>query len=300
MTVKIFSTIVLLFSFINVLTAQDSNERKALSDANNMVRAYNQKDFMTYVDYLLPAQYDNDTANKKGLAKIFSQNKDTSKLELIRLLKLKTVNGEQQALFLHSLHQRNGYIIGILNSKEKKWYFTQPLSQNVQFDLVLKMVPSFDTAFALMIDPKYGKRINFLTNQTIPAFQFTDIKGNTLSSRDLRGKVLVLNFWSITCGPCIKEIPQLNELVDTFKGKEVVFIAPAFYSPKDYLLEKFLPKHPFSYNVVEITNPDDYNVFEYPTHIVTDANHKIIYKSATGNPGTINELINTIRDALNK
>ncbi len=281
---KFFLTLVLLFYCINVLIAQDHDEQKALSDAHQMTLVYNQKDFAKYVDYLLPAQYNNDTANKKGLAKIFNQNKDTSKLEVLKLLKLKTVNGEQQALFLHHFHQRNGYIVGIYNNKSKQWYYTQPLSQDVQFDLVLTMVPSLDTAFALLIDPKYGKRIKFEEHQTIPAFHFTDIKGNILSSDSLAGKVLVLNFWSITCGPCIKEMPQLNELVEKMKGEDVVFIAPAFYSPKDYLTEKFLPMHPFAYNIVEITNPDDYSIFEFPTHIVTDKNHNIIYKVATGNP----------------
>jgi len=119
-----------------------------------------------------------------------------------------------------------------------------------------------------------------------------------LSSEDLTGKIMVFNFWSVTCGPCIKEMPQLNELVEKMKGKDVVFIAPAFYSPKDYLVEKFLPKHPFAYNIVEITNPDDYNIFEFPTHIVTDKNHKIIYKDASGSPDNIKELNKVIENAL--
>ncbi len=295
---KSFITFVLLFCFVNVLTAQTPYEQKALFEANQMTAAYNQKDFVKYVDYLLPSEYDSDTANKKGLAKIFSQNKDTSKLEVMELLKLTTVNGEQQAVFLHRFHQRNGYMIGVSNNKGKQWHFSQPLSQDVQFDLVLKMVPSLDTAFAVVIDPKYGKRINFKENQRIPSFHFTDIKGNMLSSEDLTGKILVLNFWSITCGPCIKEMPQLNELVEKMKGKDVVFIAPAFYSPKAYLIDKFLPKHPFAYHIVEITNPDDYNIFEFPTHIVTDKNHNIIYKVATGSPDNIRELNKAIEKAL--
>lgn len=131
-------------------------------------------------------------------------------------------------------------------------------------------------------------------------FHFTDIKGNMLSSEDLTGKIMVFNFWSITCGPCIKEMPQLNELVEKMKGRDVVFIAPAFYSPKDYLIEKFLPKHPFAYNIVEITNPDDYNIFGFPTHIVTDKNQNIIYKAASGSPDNIKELNNAIEKALSK
>jgi thiol-disulfide isomerase/thioredoxin len=283
-----------------MLPAQKRYEQKALLHLNQMISSYNQKDFGKYVDYLLPYDYNYDTANKKGLAEIYSRNKDTSKLEVIKLVKLKTLKGEQQAVFLYRLRQKNGYIFGVSNTKDKQWYFSQPLSQDLAFDIVLKMIPSFDTAFASLIDPKYGKRINFIVNQTIPAFHFTDIKGNTLSSKDLTGKVLVFNFWGITCPPCIKEIPHLNTLVDSMRGKDVVFIAPAFYSPKDYLVQKFLPKYPFTYNIVEITNPDDYNIFEFPTHIVTDKQHNIIYKVADGSPETSKELHKVIQDALSK
>jgi acyl-CoA synthetase (AMP-forming)/AMP-acid ligase II len=80
-TMKLFASLFLLFFVIEVLTAQDRYEQKALSDANQMAFVYNQKNFNKYVEYLLASQYDNDTANKKGLAKVFSQNKDTSNLK---------------------------------------------------------------------------------------------------------------------------------------------------------------------------------------------------------------------------
>lgn len=177
---KYFTTLVLLFCFVNVLTAQTPDEQKALLEVNKMTSAFNQKDFIRYVDYLFPSDYDSDTANKKGLAKIFSQNKDTSKLQVIELLKLKTVNGERQAVFLNRFHQKNGFIIGVSNKNERLWHFSQPLSQDVQFDLVLRMVPSLDTAFALLIDPKYGKRINFIENQMMPPFLYIPIEKYTI------------------------------------------------------------------------------------------------------------------------
>jgi thiol-disulfide isomerase/thioredoxin len=296
----ILATVASLFVLLKVLPAQKHYEQKALYHVNQMASSYNQKNFTKYVDYLLPSQYGNDTANKKGLAKMFSQSGDTSKLEVVKLLKLKTFNGQQQAVFLHRSGQRAGYIFGIFNSKDKQWFFSQAMSKDLQFDIVLKMAPSFDTSFAAIIDPKYGKRISFEENKAIPTFHFTDIEGNMLSSNDLANKVLVFNFWSITCGPCIKEIPHLNTLVESMKGKDVVFIAPAFYSPKEYLVGKFLTRFPFAYNIVEITNPDDYNINEFPTHVVTDKNHNIIYKAASGNPETVKELDKVIKIALDK
>jgi thiol-disulfide isomerase/thioredoxin len=293
------TTIASLFILIKVLPAQKRYEQEALFAAKQMTWCYNGKDYTKYVDYLLPSYYGNDTANKKGLAANIRQFRTNEKHEVAQLLKMKTFKGERQAVFLHRVGQRDFYIVGINNIKDKQWYFSQPLSQEVQFDFVLLQAPSLDTAFAAIIDPKYGKRITFEKNQTFEAFHFTDINGNVLSSKDLTGKVLVFNFWSITCGPCIKEIPHLNTLVESMKGKDVVFIAPAFYSPKEYLVGKFLPKYPFAYTIVEITNPDDYNILAFPTHVVTDKNHNIIFKAVDANPETVKELDKVIENALN-
>ncbi len=45
-----------------------------------------------------------------------------------------------------------------------------------------------------------------------PAFTFKDLRGGTVSLEGLRGKVVLLNFWSKTCGPCLEEMPSLAEL----------------------------------------------------------------------------------------
>jgi hypothetical protein len=48
-----------------------------------------------------------------------------------------------------------------------------------------------------------------------------------------------------------------------------------------------------------MTNPDDYNLFEFPTHIVTDENKHIIHKVGSGSPDNIKELSKAIMNALN-
>ena len=57
---------------------------------------------------------------------------------------------------------------------------------------------------------------------------------------NLRGKVIVLEFWATWCAPCIAAIPHLNELADNFKGAPVQFIA--ITDENSNIVEPFLKK----------------------------------------------------------
>ena len=47
----------------------------------------------------------------------------------------------------------------------------------------------------------------------IPEFSLKDVSGNgVVDSTELRGKVLLVNFWATWCPPCRKEIPYLKKL----------------------------------------------------------------------------------------
>ncbi len=55
-------------------------------------------------------------------------------------------------------------------------------------------------------------------------FELTGINGDVLTSSDLRGKVVVLDFWATWCLPCMKKMPELKELYATYHrdGFEIV------------------------------------------------------------------------------
>lgn len=57
------------------------------------------------------------------------------------------------------------------------------------------------------LSPDYAGR-----NRTAPDFELPTIDGRKVRLSDYRGKVVVLNFWSKTCKPCIDEMPSLNDL----------------------------------------------------------------------------------------
>jgi thiol-disulfide isomerase/thioredoxin len=57
-----------------------------------------------------------------------------------------------------------------------------------------------------------------------PSFSLKDIGGHLVTLESLRGRVVVLNFWSKTCGPCLEEMPSLAELAQIVKDRNDVAV----------------------------------------------------------------------------
>ncbi len=66
--------------------------------------------------------------------------------------------------------------------------------------------------------------------------------GASVDAASLRGKVVVLEFWATTCGPCVSSFPHLNKLADAFKDKPVQFIS--ITEEDEATVTKFLRKRP--------------------------------------------------------
>jgi len=56
-------------------------------------------------------------------------------------------------------------------------------------------------------------------------FTLDDLQGKPWHLRDLRGKVVLVNFWATWCPPCRKEMPDLDALYNKFKGQGFVVLA---------------------------------------------------------------------------
>ena len=108
-----------------------------------------------------------------------------------------------------------------------------------------------------------------LLNKPLPSFSLNNIDGKTIDQTTLLGKVTVFNFWFTGCVPCIREMPELNELVEEFEGK-VNFIAPNFNTKEE--VQKFLSKREFKYDILCDSKQFNelLNIEFYPTHIIAD------------------------------
>lgn len=72
---------------------------------------------------------------------------------------------------------------------------------------------------------KADSRIEMI-GKPAPDFSKIDIQGNPISLKDFRGKVVLIDFWGIPCGPCIAEMPNILKVYNTYKkhGFDVIGI----------------------------------------------------------------------------
>lgn len=79
-----------------------------------------------------------------------------------------------------------------------------------------------------------------------PAVTFTTIEGKKISMADLKGKVVLVNFWATDCPGCIKEMPDLVKTYNNYKTKgfEIISVAMPYDPPAqvlNYTRQKALP-----------------------------------------------------------
>ncbi len=121
------------------------------------------------------------------------------------------------------------------------------------------------------------------SNKPLPAFSLTDINGNKISSDDLSGKIVHINFWSAANLPSIAEFPQLNKLKSKYENQNVLFIAIA--PENKTIITQLLDKQPFHYLII----PDagnfikSLNIVNYPKNLIVDKNG-IVRKVTEGVP----------------
>lgn len=71
---------------------------------------------------------------------------------------------------------------------------------------------------------KYFKRTTLLPGDKAPSFQLKDISGKIHNLAEFKDKIVYLHFWATWCGPCIQELPAVNQLDKRIGNKPVVIV----------------------------------------------------------------------------
>ncbi len=164
------------------------------------------------------------------------------------------------------------------------------------------------------ITEEQKKQIEILTNDMLMAPDFElnsmdkDEKKYKLS--DLKGKVVIINFWATWCGPCRMEIPDFNELYLENKNKDLIILGISTDDTKRGLAN-FLKSYKIEYPILYGSNKQINKISsEYggiralPTSIIVGRNGEIkrIYPSAilkNYTPDIYSSFIYDVQTALN-
>lgn len=110
---------------------------------------------------------------------------------------------------------------------------------------------------------------------------------------DLKGKVVVVEFWAIWCGPRIEGIPHLTNLHDEYGGKELVILGITDQSKSG--IEKFMKKTPIKYGIgADGELSAEYGAVGNPHAFVVGRDGKLAWE---GHPGT-REFDEQVKSAL--
>jgi thiol-disulfide isomerase/thioredoxin len=112
----------------------------------------------------------------------------------------------------------------------------------------------------------------------LPDVKYVDTLGKAYTLEQLKGKIVLVNFWATWCHPCQKEIPDLSKLSEKYK-KDVVVLGVMADNPTDNDLLNFQSDNAMSYPVVRLSSDID-TAFNhpqaYPTTFVFDrSGHRV-------------------------
>jgi len=110
-----------------------------------------------------------------------------------------------------------------------------------------------------------------LLNKPAPKLELRDLNGKICSLENLKGKIVVLNFWFIACKPCVNEMPVLNEIKRNYDPAKVAFIALSLDSKE--AINAFLKTHKFDFTILPKAESvsGKYNLGAYPVSMVINA-----------------------------
>jgi thiol-disulfide isomerase/thioredoxin len=81
---------------------------------------------------------------------------------------------------------------------------------------------------------RYKSAITTTSGTASVDFNYENFDGGSISLQELRGKLLYIDVWATWCGPCIKEMPALKELVKEYAKKDIEFVSISIDGKNDY------------------------------------------------------------------
>jgi len=143
-----------------------------------------------------------------------------------------------------------------------------------------------NTELELEYRKKYVPGLAFL-GEMVPDFAATDLEGEPISIEAYRGKVVLVDFWAVWCGPCVAEMPNVKKVYEKYKDKGFDIIGISLDSDetslRNYLNENEIPwRQVFSGKGWQSPVAQQYGIYSIPNMWLIDKEGKLLSNKARG------------------
>ena len=156
--------------------------------------------------------------------------------------------------------------------------------------VVLAVAAIVAAAFSLQKD-KLGK-------EALPV-KMLDVNDQPVSLDAFKGKVLFINNWASWCGPCIAEMPSVQQLKDKLKGTDVVFVMVSFDDEKSKAIS-FMEKREHDFDIYFPGERYPFFTSVIPATFVVDKNGKTVSQHIGMADYNNDEILNQLKALANE
>jgi beta-lactamase regulating signal transducer with metallopeptidase domain/peroxiredoxin len=161
-------------------------------------------------------------------------------------------------------------------------------------------VPDDKGTSAVRVPDVHLRSLNYpKVGESAPLFEAKTFDGGTIKLADLHGKVVLLDFWATWCSPCVAQLPQVQQIYETFRGDDRFAMIGMSLDWDIERAKSFLAQRQLKWPQVSLGNMDtsaivkQYGVGSIPMTVLIDPEGKIIAMGIT-----IDQLKEQIRNTL--
>lgn len=150
------------------------------------------------------------------------------------------------------------------------------MSKNITYGLGILLVALL-LYFALFSQTQVPQTAGVSVGKSAPNFTLKTLEGKEISLSDLRGKVVLVNFWATWCPPCREEMPLFEEVYKKYKNRGFEILAISTDTSADAVKE-FVKEFKVSFPVLMDDGKvsSSYGIQGLPTSFLIDREGKVI------------------------